>query len=52
MPLIDIDLVQLAVLGFFTGFGTTFGTEIAKMVLAHLKKKTDEALNKEKGLKP
>ena len=30
----EIDLVTLATLGFFTGLGTTFGTELAKTVFA------------------
>jgi len=34
---IDASLIQLAVLGFFTGFGTTSGTEIAKETLSHLR---------------
>jgi len=34
MSLLNESLVQLAVFGFFTGFGTTFGTEIAKALVA------------------
>lgn len=37
-----IDLTQLAVLGFFTGLGTTFGTELAKIALENLKKRLNQ----------
>ena len=36
--LINSDLLQLAVFGFATGLGTTFGTEIAKEAMQHIKK--------------
>jgi hypothetical protein len=36
--MINTDLLQLAVLGFATGLGTTFGTEIAKETMQHIKK--------------
>jgi len=36
--MINTDLLQLAVFGFATGLGTTFGTEIAKEAMQHIKK--------------
>ena len=40
--MMDVDLLQLAVLGFSTGIGTTFGTELAKTIIQTLKKKVEE----------
>lgn len=37
----DLSLVQLAVFAFFTGMGTTFGTEIAKDIIGKLKVKVN-----------
>jgi len=33
-----IDLIQIATLGFFTGFGSTVGTEIGKLIVKKLRK--------------
>ena len=33
----SIDFVQLAIFGFCTGLGTTFGTEIAKYLIGKLR---------------
>ena len=35
--LINTDLMQLAVFGFFTGLGTTFGTELAKTAIEKIR---------------
>jgi hypothetical protein len=35
----EVELIQLAVFGFTTGLGTTFGTELAKELIQMLKKR-------------
>lgn len=42
--LFDISLVDLAVFGFFTGLGTTFGTELAKFLIGRVKEKVNHVL--------
>jgi hypothetical protein len=39
---VDFSLFQLAILGFFTGMGTTFGTESAKLLFEKAKRKIDK----------
>lgn len=37
----NFDFLQLAVFGFFTGFGSTFGAEIARATVEKLKKRVN-----------
>jgi hypothetical protein len=37
--MVEVDVIQLAVFGFFTGLGTTFGTETAKTLFEYLRKR-------------
>jgi len=36
------DMMQIAVLGFFTGLGSTMGAEIAKSLMAKVKHKEEK----------
>jgi hypothetical protein len=38
----NLDFLQLAVFGFFTGLGTTFGAEIARVAVEKLKTKLND----------
>ena len=40
------DMLQIAVLGFFTGFGSTCGIEISKYVAEQIKNKTEKLREK------
>lgn len=35
---IDFSLLQLAIIGFFSGLGATFGGELAKALINHMRK--------------
>jgi hypothetical protein len=35
----DLSLLQLAIFGFFTGLGTTFGAKLAELLFEKLKKR-------------
>jgi hypothetical protein len=34
-----LDFIQLAIFGFFTGLGTTFGAELAKAAMEKIKER-------------
>lgn len=42
--IISISLLELAFFGFFTGLGTTFGTELAKFLIARVKSRANNVL--------
>ena len=40
------DMMQIAVLGFFTGFGSTCGIEVSKYIAEQVKNKTEKLKEK------
>ena len=45
----NIQLMQLAVFGFCTGLGATFGAKLAKATLAQLKKRLEKVNERPKN---
>jgi hypothetical protein len=41
-----LEMTQIAVLGFFTGLGTTMGAEIAKSLIEEVRKRQGHQSNK------
>jgi hypothetical protein len=46
MPLFTGDLISIATLAFFTGFGTALGTKLGVSILETAEKRTRQAIKK------
>lgn len=44
----EVDYMMMALLGFFTGLGTTFGAEIAKTVFAKVNRLVEHNAKRDK----